>query len=50
MRLNFQDNGIGIEKEAQQSIFEMFQRQARGYEGTGIGLGTRKVEITSSVS
>jgi signal transduction histidine kinase len=40
VRLCFEDNGIGIEKEAQQRLFEMFQRIHTGneYEGTGIGL------------
>jgi len=40
VRICFEDNGIGIEKEAQQRLFEMFQRIHTGseYEGTGIGL------------
>jgi len=40
VRLCFADNGIGIEKEAQRRLFEMFQRIHTGseYEGTGIGL------------
>jgi PAS domain S-box-containing protein len=40
VRLWIEDNGIGIEKEVQGKIFEVFQRGARGrdYEGTGIGL------------
>jgi PAS domain S-box-containing protein len=40
VRLCFEDNGIGIEKEAQRRLFEMFQRIHTGneYEGTGIGL------------
>jgi PAS domain S-box-containing protein len=40
VRLCFEDNGIGIEKEAQTRLFEMFQRIHTGneYEGTGIGL------------
>ena len=38
VRLSFQDNGIGIEKEYQTRIFDMFQRLDKRYEGTGIGL------------
>jgi signal transduction histidine kinase len=44
VRLNFQDNGIGIPEEMQGQIFGMFQRVNRHYEGTGIGLAlVRKV-------
>lgn len=43
-RLWFEDNGIGIAGDQQQKIFGMFQRLARDYEGTGIGLAlVRKV-------
>lgn len=41
VRLWFVDNGIGIDAEAQQRLFEMFQRvhnNSQEYEGTGIGL------------
>ncbi len=38
VRLWFEDNGIGIPKEFQPRIFEMFQRLDKSYEGTGIGL------------
>jgi light-regulated signal transduction histidine kinase (bacteriophytochrome) len=40
VRLNFQDNGLGIAEEDYQRIFRMFERihPAEEYEGTGIGL------------
>lgn len=40
VRLWIQDNGIGIAKEAQKRIFQMFQQLNRPerYEGTGMGL------------
>lgn len=40
VRLSIKDNGIGIAKESQQRIFQMFQRLNRAelFEGTGIGL------------
>jgi signal transduction histidine kinase len=38
VRLLFEDNGVGIPKEAQERIFGMFQRVDKRYEGTGIGL------------
>ncbi len=34
------DNGIGIDKETGNSIFEPFQRHHHEYEGSGIGLAT----------
>lgn len=44
IRLWFEDNGIGIEKDHQASLFRMFQRLNQNYEGTGIGLAlVRKV-------
>lgn len=44
VRLNFQDNGIGIPKEYQEQIWEMFQQLSKDYQGTGIGLAlVRKV-------
>ncbi len=43
-RLWVEDNGIGIAKEYQKRIFEMFQKLDKRYEGTGIGLAiVRKV-------
>ena len=39
VRLSFQDNGIGIDKEAQHRLFALFQRvHDNNYDGTGIGL------------
>lgn len=40
VRLWFEDNGIGIPKEAQERIFGIFQRvhDEKAYPGTGIGL------------
>ncbi|MDB6028342.1 MAG: putative two-component sensor histidine kinase protein [Verrucomicrobiales bacterium] len=40
IRLNFQDNGIGIAPEYQKRIFNMFEQAhfTQSYEGTGIGL------------
>jgi len=42
VRLTFEDNGIGIEKEAHGKIFEIFARLSKSYEGTGIGLAIVK--------
>jgi PAS domain S-box-containing protein len=40
VRIWVEDNGIGIEADAQKRVFELFQRghRAKGYEGTGAGL------------
>lgn len=42
VRLFFKDNGVGIEKDAYESIFGIFQRVSKSYEGTGIGLSIVK--------
>ena len=41
-RIYFQDNGLGIDKDAHESIFGIFQRVSKSYEGTGIGLSIVK--------
>jgi signal transduction histidine kinase len=38
IRLNFEDNGIGIAPDQIHRIFKMFERVNKQYEGTGIGL------------
>jgi PAS domain S-box-containing protein len=42
VRIFFKDNGVGIEKDAHESIFGIFQRVNKNYEGTGIGLSIVK--------
>ncbi len=36
--LVFEDNGVGIPKESQQSVFKLFRRLDRSIEGSGLGL------------
>lgn len=38
VRLNFEDNGIGIPAQYQEQVWEMFQTLSKKYKGTGIGL------------
>jgi PAS domain S-box-containing protein len=38
VRVNFEDNGIGIAPDQIHRIFKMFERVNKQYEGTGIGL------------
>lgn len=47
--LTFRDNGIGIEKQYHETIFQFFKRlhTADEYEGTGLGLGLCKKIIDS---
>jgi len=42
LRLEFKDNGIGISKENQEKVFDIFKRinSRTEYEGSGIGLAT----------
>ena len=42
VRIFFKDNGLGIEKDAHEKIFGIFQRVSKNYEGTGIGLSIVK--------
>jgi signal transduction histidine kinase len=42
VRLWFEDNGIGIPKQAQGKLFLMFQRATTEFEGTGVGLALVK--------
>jgi signal transduction histidine kinase len=41
-RIFFKDNGLGIEKDSHETIFGIFQRVSKSYEGTGIGLSIVK--------
>jgi PAS domain S-box-containing protein len=43
--LNIKDNGIGIPKEFQETIFGIFRRLHPDYEGTGIGLSIVKKAV-----
>ena len=49
LHLSFQDNGIGIEAEYHDQIFQFFKRlhNASEYQGTGLGLGLCKKIIDS---
>jgi signal transduction histidine kinase len=42
VRLLFKDNGLGIEREAHETIFGIFQRVSKNFDGTGIGLSIVK--------
>ncbi len=42
VRIFFKDNGLGIEKDAHELIFGIFQRVSKNYEGSGIGLSIVK--------
>jgi signal transduction histidine kinase len=42
VRIWIEDNGIGISREYQEKIFEMFQQLSKSYQGTGIGLALVK--------
>ena len=42
------DNGIGMDENAQQKIFEKFQRVRSNYEGSGVGLYLVHTIITSA--
>lgn len=42
VRIHFRDNGLGINRDAHELIFGMFQRLDKSYEGTGIGLAIVK--------
>jgi len=42
VRLLFQDNGIGMSKDAHRTLFRIFERLGTDYEGTGVGLAIVK--------
>jgi signal transduction histidine kinase len=42
VKIFFKDNGVGIDKEAHETIFGIFQRVSKNYEGSGIGLAIVK--------
>jgi two-component system CheB/CheR fusion protein len=42
VRIWIEDNGIGIPKEAQGQLFQVFQRASTAFEGTGVGLALVK--------
>ncbi len=45
VRIWIEDNGIGIREENHETIFKIFQRLNRDYEGTGIGLALVKKAV-----
>jgi signal transduction histidine kinase len=42
VRIWFEDNGIGIPKEAHGQLFQIFQRATTAFDGTGVGLALVK--------
>jgi PAS domain S-box-containing protein len=45
VRINFKDNGVGVNPELHERIFGIFQRVSNSYEGTGIGLAIVKKSV-----